>query len=794
MRPTHPSTLAGAVAAVGAVALGAALALAQDRPERAAEGSVDAALASIAAAGSAVSAWAEAEGDTPLRREVLADAAPETSGAIARKPGLALDAAAQALLVAEEIHYGEVVSKLAQRRRGLVSGEADSDAAGETPELLDASFDVLAICSTPSDYPAPVAGLTPALTEASNEALRAAPRTRGVDADNLTEVVRTILDNENGSSVAVENGVLYVRASAPSMARIRALVALFREATTPRVGLDVRAYRITRDLFRELDGLRETGPGLALSPEGERVLGDAVVQGRAQLLAGQTLVARDGQVVHAWRGETRTYVGSVETNQTGICPVLNPFTRRLNTGLMAELRPVVDPTGTSVTVNVLFSLSEVPGPVERLRICGFDVELPQVSVSRTGTTLAIPFGRGVLIGGSFAAPAAKPGEKPDDMDVPLASVLYVKPTLVAGGAARVTARPGPAPPHARAPGPRPAVPQVSLSAEAKAEVERLSTCLAVLEPALERIRQARVVRWELIDVRDLLNGKHDLVFGELGLKSEKRHQGGAGSFVFGDEPTEDPGEGAITPDRIVEMVREMTGDDEGWGDPAYIAVHRGSLLVRNTPGTLANLHAALASFRQERSGLVQLEAGFYRLEPALLAELEAAAAADGSTGGAIPGPALVRLDDAVAKGEGAAFLGGGFLVARSGERVYLHEGLERAYVSDFETSSGGTSTIVEKVAQPIVGVLRTGFKLDVRVTEDPESRRKLSVEASVSRAKLRGIGKSETPNGPIETPAIDMDEANASVTVVEGHGVLVVTHGAPGKTGVVALVLRPRGF
>src|SRR5581483_8662849 len=132
-----------------------------------------------------------------------------------------------------------------------------------------------------------------------------------------------------------------------------------------------------------------------------------------------------------------------------------------------------------------------------------------------------------------------------------------------------------------------------------------------------------------------------------------------------------------------------------------LGVGRGALLVRQTPGTLAQVHALVAALRRERRGLIELEAGFYRTSPALADALSGPASAE----------ALARLDDAVARAE-ASLLAGGFVVARAGEKVSVLAGRERAFVA------GWTPLAKVSASAPTIALAGTGFRLAGRVRSE----------------------------------------------------------------------------
>ncbi|MBI3722737.1 hypothetical protein HY251_02100 [bacterium] len=732
--------------------------------------------------------------------------------------GMAADAAAQEALLSADTWIGERLEAIQARAHAVSTGEEDapittaSTSPGPAPERVDAVLDVRALVRTPADFPAPSCGLRrydPSGGLDSLVEMRGRPRT--IDQERLAGTLGEVVKEDEGSFVEQLDGTLVVHASPQGVARAKALLAVLRESVSTRIGLDVRSYRMTRELFLELSA---SPSGFALSPEAEKLLEKEAKEGkRASLLAGQTTVAQDGQIVHVFQGESRAYLSGFEVNQSGLTPVVDPSFSKLTTGFVAELRPSLDPSRKNVQVDVALVLSEPVTPCEKQKVQGVELELPELRLARTSTTVVLPLGASALVSGTFAPSR----EAKDELDLPLASVVFLKPTLCSSTEAAPPASDGYGTPVPRATPPeKPPQAPADLPESARAELKRLSALTKKLEADRAKVRAARIYRFLVLDVRDLIDGRHDRAAPALGLPGVgirragyrplsvrnpivvRPGQGGFAAPPPTDAPEEpDHGEGAITEDKLELLVRSMTGGDDAWRDPASYGYQSGTLLVRQTPGMLARLADVLAALRKNQSRHVRLEAGLYRLDPALLSEIDLDRAAAGTSGGSIPASALARIDEAEKKGgERAVWLGGGFLVARSGERVYLHQGRERAYLSGFETSSGGSGAVVEKVVDPAVAILRTGITFDARATWDDEAWPRLTVEASVARARLRELGRDETQNGAVSTPSLDMDAATGSGALSEWAGLLLLGTRADEKKGqkALAVVVRARVF
>ncbi|MCO5165301.1 MAG: hypothetical protein M9894_02900 [Planctomycetes bacterium] len=327
------------------------------------------------------------------------------------------------------------------------------------------------------------------------------------------------------------------------------------------------------------------------------------------------------------------------------------------------------------------------------------------------------------------------------------------------------------------------------------EVAELEAMLARVDAALEALDRLARPPVTLVqhDVRHLVHRPADRAAPSLWVPSEAagfraaRGAGGVLSFCFHghDEPA------CLDADRLSELVEAAVGDD-AWEEPCSLEVHRGFLLVRQTPVGHARVRRLLDDLARRTTQAVQLDVGFYHLPPQLELAVRKAAL---EAGGVLDAALLARLDGAVRAGA-ARLTGMATLSALSEQRVYLHQGDERAYVADYERSSGGTGAVAETVPDPIVEVLRTGLALEVRPTviEEGEGGPRVALDVRFARSAPLTFVDRATPWGPLTTPRVSMDSVRTSAQVPAGAGVLVFAARGVEDDGTsdVVIVVRPR--
>ncbi len=324
--------------------------------------------------------------------------------------------------------------------------------------------------------------------------------------------------------------------------------------------------------------------------------------------------------------------------------------------------------------------------------------------------------------------------------------------------------------------------------ELKALLQRLDAAIAKHDALLHPEVTLRIT-----DVRSLLNAHPpDRPAPRMSVDSSAAGfataHGGGGSFSFDGEEEQ---EGAmLDPDKLTELLVNAVGE-ERWDEPCSIEVHRGSLLVRQTAIGHERLARALAALQADDWTTIQLEVGFWSLGPELRESLRRAAL---ENDGVLPAASLAALD--AAAGKTAKQLGATVVSALDDQRVYLHQGSERAYVADLERSSGGGTGKEEwvAVADPIVRILRSGITIDARPTLVPDGEREVvALDVRFARCRVTGGSPRATPFGSIDCPQVETDTVRTSARVQAGGGMLVyAAEGGADVADDMTIVVRPR--
>ncbi|MCZ6793370.1 MAG: hypothetical protein O7J95_07135 [Planctomycetota bacterium] len=143
--------------------------------------------------------------------------------------------------------------------------------------------------------------------------------------------------------------------------------------------------------------------------DAERFQLEAILTGVAKTqeirrLNSPRITAFNTQVAHTLVVQQAAYIQDLEVNQTGVIPVINPVIGVLNTGSILELRPTISYDRKYVVLEIQPTLAEEIGrDVAVLNLSGsftvVPVQLPILSVTKIKTTVTVPDGGTVLVGG-----------------------------------------------------------------------------------------------------------------------------------------------------------------------------------------------------------------------------------------------------------------------------------------------------------------------------------------------------------------------------------------------------------
>ncbi len=114
------------------------------------------------------------------------------------------------------------------------------------------------------------------------------------------------------------------------------------------------------------------------------------------------VTAFNTQTSHSLVIDQSAYISDAEVNQTGVVPVINPVIAVLNSGSILQVRPTVSHDRKYVILEIEPTLAvQLPSRFKTLTLglTTLNVEFPVVSVTNIKTTVTIPDGGTVLVGG-----------------------------------------------------------------------------------------------------------------------------------------------------------------------------------------------------------------------------------------------------------------------------------------------------------------------------------------------------------------------------------------------------------
>ncbi|GIW72617.1 MAG: hypothetical protein KatS3mg102_2159 [Planctomycetota bacterium] len=125
---------------------------------------------------------------------------------------------------------------------------------------------------------------------------------------------------------------------------------------------------------------------------------------RAREVDAPRLTVFNGQRSHALSISQRAYIADLDPNQSGVTPTIAPVIGVLNVGSMLEARPVVSHDRKYVILEIQPTLARaLASRFHRLQLVNLNtditIELPSVALSQIKTTVMVPDGGTVILGG-----------------------------------------------------------------------------------------------------------------------------------------------------------------------------------------------------------------------------------------------------------------------------------------------------------------------------------------------------------------------------------------------------------
>ncbi|MBN1442875.1 MAG: tetratricopeptide repeat protein, partial [Planctomycetes bacterium] len=136
----------------------------------------------------------------------------------------------------------------------------------------------------------------------------------------------------------------------------------------------------------------------------EAILTGVAKQQEIRRLNSPRVTAFNTQTAHTLVVQQAAFIQDLEVNQTGVIPVINPVIGVLNTGSILEVRPTISYDRKYVALEIQPTLAEEIGrDMAILNLSGnftvVPVQLPILSVTKIKTTVTVPDGGTVLVGG-----------------------------------------------------------------------------------------------------------------------------------------------------------------------------------------------------------------------------------------------------------------------------------------------------------------------------------------------------------------------------------------------------------
>lgn len=589
-----------------------------------------------------------------------------------------------------------------------------------------------------------------------------------ITGEDLASLIRNNVAEDSWqhekASVRFEAGLLAVTNRRSVQEKIRQYLAYWRAFFGKMIAIEAAVVSADPPLWARLRAAGLPDRPMVLAPDSVRALFDAAREGKsAELLKSLRVTAHPGQRVNLKDAHRQAYVRDVDVQIATAAVAFDPVMDVLESGMIVDVRPYLEPFGDAVTIEVRATRAETEAVTERkLRLSrevnlAAPIEAPQEKGSKTA---ADPRRQAM----SFPAEPR--------LELPRLALDRVRTTItVRQGETAVAGSTFRAGRHVL----------LLLTPAILSLDER-----PVPEPAFEEQRLLR-----LYDVSPLIRKLQDWAGPRLGLAFPGRGCGEAplaGAAFALDEP-----KGALLPEESLADLLRTRIAPETWGNKrnSMTLGPNGALLVRQKPEVLRELEQFLDPLYAARAQMITCEAilvGFRKNARAEWARQVPALAPGGAFAEKEP---FDRLFEEACRNGNVRLVEAAEVTGFPQERVHVARLVQEAVVADYEPQ---VSTCVAAF-DPVVDILTSGFVLDVRPHFVQGTERiAVSLRAALAGHELREIDAAAPSASPIQAARGPEVRWESDVLCAQGKATLVgvVTRGRGDDAEDLALFLRAR--
>jgi len=213
------------------------------------------------------------------------------------------------------------------------------------------------------------------------------------DADGLVELIRTAVapaswEAWEGASIEVLGGMVLIRTSPRVHAALARFLAKLRTLLARQPSVEIVAVAVGPEEFALLDERpRELSPEDAARLLAKPPLGAARLRGF------------DGQQTARREGRERSYVGDYDVKIAVESAIGDPLRMQIFEGVAFEVRPVLDRGAGGALLHVRLERALLDEPMRARATEYGPLELPALEFTRLRTSLWVPVGTTVVLGG-----------------------------------------------------------------------------------------------------------------------------------------------------------------------------------------------------------------------------------------------------------------------------------------------------------------------------------------------------------------------------------------------------------
>jgi len=201
--------------------------------------------------------------------------------------------------------------------------------------------------------------------------------------------------------ITYTNGILIVRHTKAVHGKVAELLSVLRARVASQIRVTARWVRISDPVLGRVFG---SGSRFVLDAAAEKRLATAIEAGEVTVIAAGSILCSNTQRVAITDLTQVSYLQDYDVEIAQEASIADPIVQIMHEGVIADVRPTIAGRGEIVVMEVRADAGKLVRPIETAQTDVGRIEVPERDLQKIRTSVAMPAGRTVVVGGTLSEP------------------------------------------------------------------------------------------------------------------------------------------------------------------------------------------------------------------------------------------------------------------------------------------------------------------------------------------------------------------------------------------------------